>query len=221
LVTNSILTLLETRQRTWLIIDELPSLQKLTCLKDLLAQSRKFGGCCVLSVQNIAQLQEVYGIPGTKAIVDLCKSRVFFRAPSQETAKWVSQELGDGEWLEVQHGISYGANTMRDGVSLQHHRVQKPAVPASTIKKLPNLHAIVSIPPAMAHQSVPKRWPVAKVELTWQQRSVIAPAFVLRKSAEPITQDKHKDVSDVWNVVKSDKKTKKAIKSTKQKKKFS
>jgi type IV conjugative transfer system coupling protein TraD len=180
LVANSLLSLpADPNRRLWFILDELPSLYRLPCLESVLAQSRKFGGCVVLGMQSVHQLLQVYGTEYARAIVDLCNSRVFLRAPSQETALWGSRELGDGEWLEVQQGISYGANTMRDGVSINRQLRQKPAVAVSVLKNLPNLQAIVNVPPLhRTDKPVPVCWPVAKVQLRWKKRAAIAEGFL-------------------------------------------
>ena len=58
----------------------------------------------------------------------------------------VSQKFGETTLEEVREGISYGANTIRDGVSIQRVEVQKPVVPASEILKLSNLSCYVRLP---------------------------------------------------------------------------
>lgn len=51
----------------WFILDEAPSLQRIPELAETLAEARKFGGCFVLGMQNMAQLVHVYGRELAKA----------------------------------------------------------------------------------------------------------------------------------------------------------
>lgn len=180
----------DSQRRLWLIVDELPSLQKLPYLPAFMAEGRKFGGCFVAGVQSYYQLQKIYGLDGAKEMVDLCNTRVFFRAPSYESAQWVSKELGDCELLETREGISYGANTMRDGVSINQQRVVRPAVSVSDINKLPDLQGFISIPPIGAQfkdtLDTKLTWPIGKFRLTYKKRDIIAKSFVEVKTAESI-----------------------------------
>lgn len=175
-------------RRFWMVVDELASLQRLPYLPEAFAESRKFGGCLVAGLQNYFQLQETYGPDGAKKIVDLCNIRAFFRAPSNDAAKWVSREIGEAEQLEAREGISYGANTVRDGVTLSHQIVTRPAVSATEMTNLPDLQCFVSVPPLdmgndkrltddqkKEHR---QRWPIASVALEYKAMSLLQPAYV-------------------------------------------
>ena len=175
-----------TNRRIFIVIDELASLQRLPSLLRLLAQSRKFGGCVVLSTQNIFQLRDLYGQEGTKAITDLCNTRLFFRSPSEEAAQFVSRELGQGFWLEAEEGMSYGASRFRDGVTLQRRRVSRPAVKPDVIQHLPDRHSILQVSPMSSWwRGVPKRWPVAQVIVPWGEKTPSAPGFIPVEHAIP------------------------------------
>lgn len=173
----------DSKRRLWLIVDELPSLQRLPYLPAFMAEGRKFGGCFVGGVQNYFQLQKIYGQDGAKEIVDLCNTRVFFRAPSHDSARWVSQELGDSELVETREGISYGANNVRDGVSINQQRIVKPAVTISDINKLKDLQGYIAIPPlGKGVKTKAERdsltWPIGQFKLTYRKRDVIAKGFI-------------------------------------------
>jgi type IV conjugative transfer system coupling protein TraD len=172
-----------TQRRVWIIIDELPSLHNLPSLIETLAEARKFGGCIVLGTQSFEQLQQIYGAYGAESIVDLCNTRLFFRSPSAATSKWVAKELGEGEYLELREGMSYGANTVRDGVSISQHRVLRPAVPPEVVSSLPNLNAILSVTPSN-NKKTNLKWPLAKIKFKWKLRQIIAPALELRDDIE-------------------------------------
>lgn len=148
-------------RRIWFIVDELPSLHKLPQLSETIAEVRKFGGCFLLGMQNYAQLEKVYGRNGAREIFDLLNTRFFFRSPSSDMAKLVSQELGEEETESLRENYSYGANRIRDGISIGHQRVIKPIVSYSEIMTLQDLHCYLRLP---------SHYPVANMQLEWQQR---------------------------------------------------
>lgn len=132
--------------RLWVCIDELPSLHKLPDLQLCLAEGRKYGAAVILGVQNIPQLEERYGANITKTMIDLCSTKVLFRAASYEIALSLSRALGEQEVMEVQEGISYGANDVRDGVNLAMLKQLKPIVTAHDLMGLKNLEGVVMLP---------------------------------------------------------------------------
>lgn len=188
-------------RRIWFIFDELPSLQKLPCLSDALAESRKFGGCIVLGLQNIFQLHEHYSQDGTKALVDLCNTKVFLRAPSNQCAEWVAKEIGMQEVLEAREGISYGAHHVRDGVSMQQTPIKKPVMTSTELMNLPDLNAIVCIPPIKSSkpkvEKIIKCWPVARCKIDVVQRSKLSEPFLLLDKEElPLQMEEVKSKVD-------------------------
>lgn len=133
-------------RRIWFICDELPSLHKLPLLGETIAEVRKFGGCFLLGMQSFSQLTKVYGQAGAKEIFDLLNTRFFFRSPSSDMARLVASELGEEEIEESRENYSYGANSIRDGISLGAQRVTRPIVSYPQIMELQDLHCFVRLP---------------------------------------------------------------------------
>jgi type IV conjugative transfer system coupling protein TraD len=150
--------------RLWVCIDELPSLHKLPDLQLCLAEGRKYGAAVILGVQNIPQLEERYGVTITKTMIDLCYTKILFRAASYEIAVSLSRALGEQEIMEVQEGISYGANDVRDGVNLAMLKQLKPIVTAHDLMGLKNLEGYVMLPEFNA---------VTKIKLPYVQRDAV------------------------------------------------
>lgn len=136
----------DSQRHLWFMIDELPSVNKLQDLSLCLAEGRKYGACMVLGVQNIPQIEALYGPHVTQSLLDLCSTKVFFRCASFAMAQKLSHLLGTQERKEVQEGISYGANEIRDGVSLHMHVIEKPIIPAYDLMNLPDLSSYVALP---------------------------------------------------------------------------
>lgn len=126
-------------RRLYVVIDELPTLQKLPSLSDFLARARKYGGCGMLGFQSYPQLEATYGIQDAAAVTGYCSTWVALRANDTPTAKHVSENLGQVEQVEANEGMSYGVNDMRDGVNLSRMQVTRPLVMHTEVTNLPNL----------------------------------------------------------------------------------
>lgn len=179
---NALLSLPENPdRRVWVILDELGSLQQLPYLTSALAEARKFGGCFVVGVQSVAQLAKTYGFEGGREISSLLNTRFMFRVPDPDIAQWSARNLGETTIEEVREGISYGANTIRDGVSIQRVEVQKPVVPPSEIQHLNDLTCYVRLPGS---------YPIALLHMPYRQRPVLQSPFIVREfESDPLRQD--------------------------------
>lgn len=133
-------------KKTWIIIDELGSMNKIPSLADGLSVARSFGGCFVLGTQNISQLRSVYGVDMAKSISSECNTRCIFRTNDPETTRWLSENIGDTETIEYKEGVSYGAHAMRDGVNLNMSARSKNLVMPSEIQNLADLNLFLKIP---------------------------------------------------------------------------
>ena len=50
--------------------------------------------------------------------MDLCSTKILFRVASYEMAELLARTLGEQEVMEIQEGVSYGVNDVRDVVNL-------------------------------------------------------------------------------------------------------
>lgn len=132
-------------RRIWFIVDELASLHKLPSLDMALAEGRKYGACIVLGFQNMAQIQEIYGSQGIKSMRELMVSKFAFQAVDPENAKALSQIFGQKQYVESHENISYGANEIRDGISLSHHKKKEALVDYEKLMNLEALHFYAKI----------------------------------------------------------------------------
>ncbi|MYF07454.1 MAG: type IV secretion system DNA-binding domain-containing protein, partial [Rhodospirillaceae bacterium] len=158
-------------RRIWVILDELPTLHQVPSLQPGLAESRQFGGCFVLGVQVASALRDLYGRNGAETISGLCGTRVVLAAPDRDTAQWSADSLGRSEIEEVAEGYSYGANTIRDGVSLTPRRELRALALPSEIMRLENLAGYLKFPGP---------FPVASIRLNYVARPKAARRFVPR-----------------------------------------
>ena len=147
-------------RRLWFVVDELPTLHKVKDLQMCLTESRKYGGCFLGAVQTPAQLEMIYGPDATKVISGNCNTKITFYERDPQVAQGISRIFGENETVEYKEGISYGANTVRDGVSLSPESKRKPVVSASQIQSLDKCEAFVQLPGKI---------PVSKVKLKYSK----------------------------------------------------
>jgi len=158
--------------RTWIIIDELASLNSLPSLMLGLSEIRKYGGCFVLGFQDLNQLEEIYGQAKTKSLSNLTGTKVLFRNVDAEVAARVAKYLGEQEKQEASESISFGAHQMRDGVSLSNQKQTKPVISASQIMMLKDLEAYLKFPGNL---------PITKIALSYLKLSYRTLVFIQKK----------------------------------------
>ena len=126
----------------------------------------------MLGVQVASALRDLYGRNGAETISGLCGTRVVLAAPDRDTAQWSADSLGRSEVEEIAEGYSYGANTIRDGVSLTPRRELRALALPSEIMRLENLEGYLKFPGP---------WPVASIRLRYVKRLAAAARFVPRE----------------------------------------
>lgn len=132
-------------RRLWFIIDELASLNQIPILMQGLAESRKYGGCFVLGMQDLHQLDVLYGSHVARTLGALMGTKLAFRLDSY-AAKQMSEVFGQQEVLEPSESISFGAHQIRDGVSLTVQRNVRPLISPTDLMKLDNFEVFLKYP---------------------------------------------------------------------------
>jgi len=170
----------------FIAIDELHSLQKLECLKGATAELRKYWGCLMLATQNISQLDSIYGHDVARVIIDSCGTKVCFRQTEKESAKRMSLFFGESQVKETQEGLSYGANDMRDGVTLSTSERTRSVVSSSDIQELPDLAAYLKLsnPPKRFRWLRAKPLPATRVSFKYKSFPSIAEKCIEKDPSE-------------------------------------
>ena len=181
-------------RRIWIIIDEVASLQALPSILDGLAQSRQFGGAFVLSLHSVSQLKSIYGKDITDTITSLCRNKIFFAVPDNETAEFCSTNLGFQEVEEVKEGISYGANEIRDGVNLNTQKSLKRLVIPSQLMFMKRLQAYIKFA---------GEFPVAKISFAIKSRKKVSERFIERLPQQEMLNTKT-EIGDSFNELDED-----------------
>lgn len=159
------------RERLWFFIDELPTLQKLDVLKLALTNTRKYGLCCVIGIQDFSQLTEIYGKNMATTIISGCQTKLLLRVTDGDAARVLAKLMGEAELDEKEETLSYGLNSQRDGVSVMARRNLRDIVLTSQVLTLPDMTGYLTIP---------GDYPVARVEYKYEPNKTIAEGFVER-----------------------------------------
>ena len=158
--------------RVWFLFDELGALHKLPALERALTTGRGFGGAVVLGIHTISKLRDTYGEKIADTLASLCRTKLILATPDHNSAKWCSEQIGSGEWRQMEQGISFGVNNVRDAMTLTQKRQYEALVLPDDIAKLPSLSGWLKLPEGM---------PAAPVTLQWKAYPKVAEAFKPRK----------------------------------------
>lgn len=155
----------------WFIMDELPAFGKIPSLKTALAESRQYGGCIVSGIQNIHQLMHIYGHNEALDLLDQFNTKFIFRVGDPKTASIAASMLGEQETSESRESLSYGANSMRDGVNINTIERRQQLVIPTEVMSLPNLSCYVKLA---------GNWPVTKLSMKYHKKIFQAERFIKR-----------------------------------------
>jgi len=122
--------------QTWVMADELASLGHQPQIEKLLTRGRKRGLAVVLGLQNVSQLQAIYGREGCITLTSSPSTKVILRVDETETAKWASQLIGSHEIERLSMTQLAGLSTYREGINLQPQRSVEPLALPDEIKLL-------------------------------------------------------------------------------------
>jgi hypothetical protein len=143
--------------RTWFVIDELASLQRLPQLHTAMTEARKSNSPLVLGFQGRSQLAKRYGLDA-EAMLSQPATKIFLRTSEPEAAKWIAQTLGDIETERLRQSRSSGdgwASTSRRSTTYGLERQVEPLVMPSEIGGLPNLCGYLKLGNLVTRLSVP------------------------------------------------------------------
>lgn len=170
------------RHTTWIILDEFPSLGKVASLASGPERLRKFGGAVFLGLQQFSQIQDIYGHEVAQTIIGQCATKLILRCQDPETAKYMSEQLGRHQTRRVDETVSYGANSLRDGVGLTPREELEPIALPDEVMNLPKFHGFIRVSSARAG----KAFPISTIKFAYKARERRAPGLVLREGPSPI-----------------------------------
>jgi len=128
-------------RRTWFVLDELASLQRLPQLHTAITENRKSNNPVVLSFQGRSQLETRYG-HDAEAMLSQPATKIFLRTSEPRAAKWIADTIGDIESERLRESRSSGRGRQQ---SYGLDRQVEPLVMASEISGLPALRGYLKV----------------------------------------------------------------------------
>ena len=141
----------------------LQSLHALPQLHTAITENRKARNPVVLGFQGRSQLEELYGLKA-ETMLSQPATKIFLRTDEANSAKWISQTLGDIEIERLRESRMEGhfPTNRRDSRNYQLERTTEPVVMASEIQGLSDLRGYLKsgnliIPFSFPYIELPKR----------------------------------------------------------------
>jgi type IV secretory pathway TraG/TraD family ATPase VirD4 len=172
----------QSKKTTWIILDEFTSLGKMDSLADSPARLRKFGGCMVVGMQQVSQIEEIYGEPKARSIVGQLRNKLILACNDPRTGEFMSDLIGKREVRRIEETTSYGANNIRDGVGLAPKDTVEPIAMPEQIQRLPTRTGYIMFSPGQQGSA----FPVSLVTYPFVKRPHRAPSFVPHNRQNPI-----------------------------------
>jgi hypothetical protein len=169
---------------TWLVLDEVGSLQRLPTLERLLMKGRKFNCAVLLGIQTFAAIRAVYGVEAATNLLGNCHTRVVLLLTDPETAEEASKLFGDVTVMEPDESLSMGPHPMRDGMTLSRREVRRRLIASERFLSMRRLTAYIRLPedaPATFIGVRYRRWPM------------IVPSFLPLRPAGGVSEDDDSD----------------------------
>jgi len=161
----------------WVVVDEVHSLKRLPALSTTLVEGRKYGLKLVLGTQNKAQFEEHYG-RGAATMLSAPHLKVLFRCNEPESARWVSEMIGEEEKERPRIGTTATVQANgRDSINYSTYTERRSVVSKEQIMALPNLHGYWKYSDAV----VPFR-------IQPEDREQVADAFIRRNPRSVVEQ---------------------------------
>jgi len=160
--------------KMWFLVDELPALRKIHQLEHSLAFMRSYGGCFVAGMQNIYQLQEIYGYAQTRSMLTNFSTKVCFRlGDDPDTRTYVSNFFGEKQSIETQENFSIGSHQMRDGVNINAQKNTEAVVDKYELNDLRQTKKYIE-----AILKLPGNFPPAKIKVSFSKFRDPLPRYI-------------------------------------------
>jgi hypothetical protein len=182
------------RRKTWFVLDELASLQRLPQLTAAITENRKSDNPMVLGFQGKAQVEALYGHVA-EAMLSQPATKIFLKTSEPNASEWISKAIGEVEIERFRASRSVG-KFPRNSENEQREITREPLVMASEVGGLDPLHGYLKHGNLVVRMRFPymelankadkfierKMTPVAPVKVAAKPQPVAV------KEAEPVVQ---------------------------------
>jgi hypothetical protein len=129
-----------TRKKTWFVLDELASLQRLPQLTTAVTENRKSNNPMVLGFQGKAQVEALYGHVA-EAMLSQPATKIFLKTSEPHASEWISKAIGEIEIERFRESRTAGKFPISKGSESESREItREPLVMASEVAGLDPLH---------------------------------------------------------------------------------
>ena len=168
-------------RRIWFIIDEVAALNAMPSIVSGMSRGRQFGAAFLLGLQAQSQLREIYGRDGAQTLSSVARTKLVLSASDAETARLYADFLGREETYKPNENVSFGADSVRDGVVVTRQEKTQHQVMPEEIMNLPSLEGFLKFP---------EGFPITRVKIPLVIRSDQEPNFVPRDDIKMLVKRK-------------------------------
>lgn len=180
-------------RKLWILADEFAQMGKIP-IRPLFEVGRSRGVRCVVACQDFAQLEEVHGKEGTRALISMCGTLMVGRIGPGETAETLSKNLGTREVERSNVSTSYDgkAGSSSPTTTLTYSRdslaLYVPAELAARLGDKPSLNGCV-FAVAVQGKTYEILWPYFAMPKVRKAHVAAQWTLGVRTIAEPVIQD--------------------------------
>jgi type IV secretory pathway TraG/TraD family ATPase VirD4 len=131
------------QRRFFFFIDEFGTLNNLPTIPTMLTNGRSKGMSIWIAIQDMGQLEKIYGKDTSQTIVNSCATSFTFAVNDPFTADFISKKIGEREIRQVNVSYSEGQNPSS---TTSYQTMNERVVMASEIQNLPNLVFFLKMP---------------------------------------------------------------------------
>ena len=161
-------------RKTWFVLDELATLQRLPQLTTAITESRKSNNPMVLGFQGKAQVEALYGHIA-EAMLSQPATKIFFKTSEPHASEWISKSIGEVEVERFRESRTRGVFP-HQRENEQREITREPLVMASEIGGLEPLHGYLK------HGNL-----VVRMRMPYLKLDEPAEKFIERKMTTPAT----------------------------------
>jgi type IV secretory pathway TraG/TraD family ATPase VirD4 len=128
------------KRKTWFVLDELASLQRLPQLTTAVTENRKSNNPMVLGFQGKAQVEALYGHVA-EAMLSQPATKIFLKTSEPHASEWISKAIGEIEVERFRESRTLGRFPVSPGRDSESRDItREPLVMASEVAGLDPLH---------------------------------------------------------------------------------
>jgi hypothetical protein len=175
------------KRKTWFVLDELASLQRLPQLTTAVTENRKSNNPMVLGFQGKAQVEALYGHVA-EAMLSQPATKIFLKTSEPHASEWISKAIGEVEVERFRESRTLGKFPVSPGRDSESRDItREPLVMASEVAGLDPLHGYFKHGNLVLRMRFPYLELAAKVEKFIERKPVekAAPVAVPAPSPAP------------------------------------